>query len=136
MRKIYEAEKMQFTADSFFTETSLDVPAPERSLIFYEPFSGTYFRSTLSRVLQAEYHFNRNFVLGEVLTLNDWYSYLGLPKRHNGDDYCWDCCSLGCDNITWIDFNHIIRSNDEGDYYIIEPQSDPMRIDEIRNTYY
>lgn len=131
----FEAEKMVFTADSFFNTTSLDIPAPERSLIFYEPYSGRYFRSTYSRVLQAEYHMNRNFVLGEVLTLNDWYTYLGLPKLANGDDYCWDICRSGCDNIFWIDFNNEVQETADGEYYIIEPQSDPMRIDEIENSY-
>ena len=126
-----DAEKMVFTAESFMTTTSLDLPVPERSIIFYEPFSGTYFRSTYGRVLQAEYTLNRNFVLGEVITLNDWYSYLGLPRRAGGDDYCWDNCRGGCDGVYWIDFNHIVQETEDGEYYIIEPQSNPMRVDEL-----
>ena len=126
-----DAEKMVFTAESFMTTTSLDLPVPERSVIFYEPFSGTYFRSTYGRVLQAEYTLNRNFVLGEVITLNDWYSYLGLPRRAGGDDYCWDVCRCGCDSVYWIDFNHIVQETEDGEYYIIEPQSNPMRVDEL-----
>ncbi len=131
----FEAEKMTFTADSFMTTTSLDLPIPERSVIFYEPYSGTYFKSTIGRVLQAEYTLNRNFVLGEVITLNDWYSYLGLPRRVDGDSYCWDVCRSGCDNIFWIDFNHIVQETSDGEYYIIEPQSNPMRVDELNNYY-
>lgn len=131
----YNAEKMTFTADSFMSTTSLDLPIPERSVIFYEPYSGTYFKSTIGRVLQAEYTLNRNFVLGEVISLNDWYSYLGLPRRANGDEYCWDICRSGCDSIFWIDFNHIVKTTDEGEYYIIEPQSNPMRVNELGEYY-
>lgn len=126
-----DAEKMVFTADSFMTTTSLDLPIPERSVIFYEPYSGTYFKSTISRVLQAEYTLNRNYVLGDVITLNDWYTYLGLPRRAGGDDYCWDNCRGGCDSIYWIDFNHIVQETADGEYYIIEPQSNPMRVNEL-----
>lgn len=131
----YDANKMYFTADNFFTSTSLDLPIPERSVIFYEPFSDTFFKSTYSRVLQAEYTLNRNFVLGEVVTLNDWFTYLGLPRRADGEYYCWDICWSGNDSIYWIDFNHRVQHNDDGDYYIIEPQSHPVRIDELNNTY-
>lgn len=130
-RPIYEAQKMTFTADCFLTSTTLDIQAPERSLIFYEPYSGTFFRSTISRVIQAEYTLNRNFVLGEAISLNDWYTYLGLPRRSDGNDYYWDICRSGNDDVYWIDFNHITKETSDGVYYIIEPQSNPMRVDEL-----
>lgn len=107
---------------SFFTETvSLDIDnIKEEILIFWEPITGRYFKSTLSRVLQAEYHFNRNYVLGALISLNEYLEFLGIGKVSYGEDIGWWNCSESCEGIGWIDFNHIPATKGDQQYYIID----------------
>ena len=75
---------------------------PENLCTFYDPFSDRYFETTALRVLQAEYHLNRNFVLGGAVTVNDFYQFLGLDVVENGDIFGWTMD----DGLMWIDFDH------------------------------
>lgn len=83
-------------------EGSLDFDAPEETLLFYDSYSERYFNSTISHVLQAEYHLNRNFCLGGDVSVNMFYEFLGLDPIIGGDKFVWDISG----GIGWIDFNH------------------------------
>ena len=123
----YVANHMYFTADSFIQSSSLDIEdLREQRIKCYEPISGRYFESTASRILQAEYSFNRNYVLGDTLTINDWFTYLGLSRLADGDKYGWDVCAASLDGIYWIDFSHSKIGKDENTYYIIEALIGPI----------
>lgn len=96
----------------FNEDTSLEFEgADEETLLFYDSFSERLFESTISRVLEAEYHINRNAALGMYPTLNDFYDLLGLEHTDEGDLYGW---SLYGEDYIWIDFNHIATTLDEG----------------------
>ena len=41
---------------------------PDENRLFYDEYSRRYFESSVSRVLQAEYHLNRNFVMSGHLS--------------------------------------------------------------------
>lgn len=126
-RTAYPAEEIIFTADCFLERTSLRFDdLPEYPVIFYEPLSGRFFQSTATRVLMAEYYFNRDFVLGMSITRNDWFQYLGLTKLAGGDETGWDACMTGLDGIYWIDFSHIKVGTGKDTYYIIDVQYPPM----------
>jgi len=85
--------------------------------LFYDELSERYFTSTLDKVLQAEYHLNRNMTLGMDITLNTWFTYLGLEKQPGGDDIGW---SIN-DNYQWLDFDHYITTIDDNlECYVIE----------------
>ena len=77
--------------------------ADEETRLFYDSFSKRYFESTISRVLQAEYHLNRNFTLGATPSLNDFYDLLGLERTEHGDSIGW---TNSDGSYYWIDFNH------------------------------
>ena len=113
----------------------LDFSQDEDVHLFYDNYSGEYFESTFSRVLQAEYHLNRNFMLGGAVSLNDFYTFLGLEeikkKVKCGDVVGWSNFN---GDLYWIDFDHtrtIIDdvdssssnsvSNDGLVCYVIEP---------------
>ena len=95
--------------------------------LFYDEYSGRYFETTIEKVLLAEYHLNRNYVLRGFAGLNEFYEFLGLEPT----DYCetvgWDICG----EIYWIDFNHrkafIGDDNDGFECYIIEMPYYPRR---------
>ena len=97
----------------------------ETPVLFYDSFSDRYFESTVSKVLQAEYHLNRNFALGAIPALNDFYDFLGLEHTPNGD-------SVGWTNVNgeyyWIDFfhNHAWLTEEEDlECWIIDADQQP-----------
>lgn len=74
----------------------------EDTVLFYDSFSERYFESTPTKILQAEYHANRNFCLGGEVSLNDFYDFLGLETVDIGDEIGW----AQKNGEYWIDFEH------------------------------
>lgn len=96
---------------------------PEVSRTFYDSFSQRYFESTIEKVIQAEYHLNRNFMFAGVIPLNDFYEFLGLEKTELGDAVGWSSCN---GDIYWIDFNHHRLTLDDGmEIYVIDMVFEP-----------
>lgn len=95
--------------------------------LFYDEYSGRYFESTPEKVLLAEYHLNRNYILRGFARLNEFYEFLGLEPTEYGDAVGWDICG----EIYWIDFNHrkaiIGDDTDSFECYIIEMPYYPRR---------
>lgn len=100
------------TATGGFSNSSLEFEdANEEQRLFYDSFSKRYFQATISQVMQAEYHINRNMVLGAFVTLNDFYDFLGISHVEGGDVVGW----LLSDSMYWIDFDNskAIKNNTE-----------------------
>ena len=114
---VEKAEKVPIYAECWCSEYTLGFEnTNEEKLLFYDSYSERYFESTISQVLQAEYHLNRNFAIGRDVTLNDFYLFLGIDKIDGGDDIGWSTM----DGYCWIDFSNISSKLDDGtDYYII-----------------
>lgn len=94
--------------------TELSQKEPIR--LFYDEFSRRYFESTLSAVIQAEYHINRNWCLGEIVLLNEWYEFLGLEQSVEGNELGWFMGSE--DEYFWLDFDHEVKKLEDGTEYI------------------
>lgn len=116
-------------AQGGFYQSDLDFEgASEERRLFYDRFSERYFESTFSKVLQAEYHINRNLCLRGEVTLNEFYSFLGIEPIEGGDSIGW---FIDDDEIYWIDFGHPYMPVDDGlnhdniDCWIIDPVFDP-----------
>ena len=75
--------------------------------LFYDDFSGRYFRSTVEKVQNAEYWINRDLSLRDYATVNEFYEYLGIPPIEGGDELGWSSGS-NFDYYwqSWIDFGH------------------------------
>lgn len=108
-----DLDEVRVTSSGFFGSETLDfegVSEDEPIHTFYDEFSNRYFDSTIEHVLQAEYHLNRNWALGDAVTVNDFYEFLGLCGLTDGDNMGWDW-EMG---ISWLDFNHrVIHKNGE-----------------------
>lgn len=100
-----------YAAGSITSDCSLRVPTEEQSMIFEEWMSGRRFTSTLSRVLEAEYHLNRNFVLGGTASYAEYLEFLGLPHTEEDKDFGWSID----DEFYWIDFDHEIFKDTSGE---------------------
>ena len=110
--------------------SSLGIDSLEQEVkrTFYDVFSKRYFESTLSDVMQAEYHLNRDYVLGRIVTLNELYEFLGIAPVSGGDNLKWSMCD---DEIYWIDFNHRVAILDDGmEVVLIEMVFVPRELDE------
>ena len=78
----------------------------EEEHVFYLPCSDVFFKSTFRRVLEAEYHLNRNFVLRGFVFLTEFHEFLGIepPLPIHQKQFGWGCVEL--DGIGWIDFDN------------------------------
>lgn len=89
---------------------------PKDNRLFYDVFSNRYFESSVVRVIEAEYHLNRNWWLGSAC-LNDFYELLGLDPVDGGDELSW----FPEDGICWLDFDHHKTVLDDGlEVYMVE----------------
>lgn len=90
-------------AQSFFSTSTLDFGLDdEETYIFYLTCSDVFFESTLSKVLEAEYHINRNFAFSGDVRQNEMHEFLGIQRKPEFDDCLW----YMDDDYYWIDFNH------------------------------
>lgn len=133
-----KSNTMPITAGSFVKNSCLDFGEKEEEMLFYDVFSERYFTSTMSKVLQAEYHLNRNYVIGGGVEINQFYDFLGISRVDGGDDVGWSCFD---GEIQWIDFNHTKTTTDDGlEVHVIDMVFEPFELysDEIlsRNDNY
>lgn len=120
LKELYGEEAHNAIIDSIAKEKGME---PEVSRTFYDSFSQRYFESTIEKVIQAEYHLNRNFMFAGVISLNDFYEFLGLEKTELGDAVGWSNCN---GDIYWIDFNHHRLTLDDGmEIYVIDMVFEP-----------
>ncbi len=75
--------------------------------LFYDDFSGRYFRATIEKVQQAEYEINRDLSMRDYATVNEFYEYLDIPPIPGGDELGWST-GMNFDYYwqSWIDFGH------------------------------
>lgn len=109
---------------------SIDISGEPR--LFYDMNRCEYFESTMEAVINAEYHFNRNFSMRGFACLNEFYEFLGLDGIRSGDILGWDCSWLIEDyEATWIDFDHRKVALEGGmECYIIETPIPPKLLED------
>lgn len=93
------------------------LPTYGEIILFHDQYTDKWFESTISQVLQAEYHLNRMFTLNaEGASLADWLEYLGLENDiPESDKLCW--CGWIEDGVYWLDFDHTKINKEGGGYY-------------------
>lgn len=120
---IEKAQDTWITANSFVSNTCLSTDkACGEPVLFYDSWSGRYFENTIEQVMAAEYHINRNFTLRGYVTLNEFYTFLGLEETDHGDGLGWTVE----DELYWVDFNHRKVELEDGlEVIILESDWDP-----------
>ena len=99
----------------------------DETLLFFEEHYGKYFERTMLEVQDAEYQLNRKFAMEGEVSLNDFFSFLGLSETEIGDVLGWSQETI-CDytNPAWIDFEHQLVCMDDGmECYIINMTTTP-----------
>ena len=77
----------------------------------------------MAALINAEYHFNRNFALYGYASLNDFYSFLGLEATEQGEALGWAAWKFYADGFegAWIDIDHRKVTMEDGmECYILE----------------
>lgn len=99
---------------------------------------GVIFRSDMGNIERAFLHFNRNLILGEGRTLEELYSFIGLPEeiwkciqKAPDEDYGWNEyineVEFGC---AFLDYRlEKIEADDGTDIYMINFDIPPYRLD-------
>lgn len=83
----------------------LHVEHPDVMALWYEPYTKTYLRAYEREILHAEYHTNRNFMLGGYISVADWARMLGVPEDKictYHEDEGWSTF----DEYYWFDVTH------------------------------
>lgn len=88
----------------------LNLDVPDGKAIFYDEISGRTVERYEREIMDAEYHFNRNFTLRGYAFLNEFYEFLGLPRTDYGGIAGWSVCQ----GISWVDFEHRLIEQDDG----------------------
>ena len=96
--------------------------------LFYDNFSGRYFRSTLFKVQQAEYYLNRELVMRDYVYLNEFYEWLGIEPIEAGYSLGWSKgLNLAAYWQEWCDFSHSKVVMDDGlECHVIYMMAEPM----------
>lgn len=129
---IEKAKDVGITADTFATRTCLTMEdSCGDPVLFYDTWSDRYFESTIEKVIDAEYHINRNFTLRGFVTLNEFYTFLGLEETEHGDSLGWTIE----DEMYWVDFNHRKVELEDG-LEVILVESDYAPSSEFMTYYY
>ena len=122
-----KCDEVHISAGGLTSAYTQEIESDTEPRLFYDEYSGRYFETTIEKVLLAEYHLNRNYILRGFARLNEFYEFLGLEPTDYGETVGWDICG----EIYWIDFNHrkafIGDDNDGFECYIIEMPYYPRR---------
>ena len=100
---------------------------PGKELLFYEPYTKTYFHAQERDIILAEYHLNRHFCLsGGIAYVDDLLYYLGIEPTAQTDNIGWTAEH----GYYWVDIRHtyIGKHNGEDCYqieYIFDADKDP-----------
>lgn len=91
-----------------------DVYKTGDSILFYDDFSERYFTTTMSAVINAEYHINRNLQLRGYVYLNEFYEFLGLEETPQGNTVGWSMNNIYEGGFAWLDFNNCLVKLEDG----------------------
>lgn len=104
----------------------IDMDTPDAKCVWFDEMSGESFTRYEREIMNAEYHFNRNFTMRGYAYLNEWYSFIGLPPTDDGDLLGWSME----DGISWVDFEHYpIAKDSNSQAYCITPVYGPGMLD-------
>jgi len=97
-----------------------DIVVMDGEELFYDEYSGRYFKSTSEVVKTAEYELNRNFTTRGYCELNEFYELLGIEPTDYGHVIGWNLALGDCwYGYSWIDFKHQVEESENGFEYTI-----------------
>lgn len=132
-----EMAKMVYVTQDGYSLYEPDMDFDSEKLLFHDFVSHRYFNATLPAVLNAQYHLNRNLQLRGYVTLNEFYSFIGIDPVENGDDIGWNMDYILIEmGMLWLDFeNKYMKLEDGMECCIISPFIAPLPFDVMENEF-
>lgn len=129
------AEKIDKKVSEFETWSDEKKPSDDK-ILFIDVFSNQRFWSTELDVLNAQYHYNRNFQIREWATINELYDFYGIDHVEDVDIRGFDLYELESNwGYRTIDFENIRHEEDNGTvWYEIYMAIDPWILWEEETT--
>lgn len=100
---VEKAGDVKITSSYMMDDNDLAIEEQGTTRLFYDVYSERYFESTIEKVMNAEYHLNRNYTLRGSCFLNEFYEFLGIEETEYGSVMGWAPYDEG---MYWIEFNH------------------------------
>lgn len=110
--------------------------------LYYDAFSQRFFWSTPDHILEAMYHFNRNFAIGQFRSISEFYEF--IPELYGKGNNKWDNYIYIADQFwedglsPWIDFSFRKKKLKDGtEYTVIYLDWEPLDrdIEAVRELY-
>ena len=75
---------------------------PDYKRTFVDHISGDEIVGYERDIIDAEYHLNKNYMLGGAVSVTEWREFLGLPYKKEYDDQGWEMSS----GVYFVEFEH------------------------------
>ena len=115
IRKKEYSESIQFMSENDYDE-----------LLYYDEYANRWFKRRPIEMMNAGYQFNRLFILRGYVSLNDYYTLVGLEPTVEGATIGWS--EYNDDGYAWVDIIHRYIESDDDDmpgYYQVEFPFEP-----------
>lgn len=115
IRKKEYSESIQFMSENDYDE-----------LLYYDEYANRWFNRRPIEMMNAGYQFNRLFILRGYVSLNDYYTLVGLEPTVEGATIGWS--EYNDDGYAWVDIIHRYIESDDDDmpgYYQVEFPFEP-----------
>lgn len=115
IRKKEYSESIQFMSENDYDE-----------LLYYDEYANRWFKRRPIEMMNAGYQFNRLFILRGYVSLNDYYTLVGLEPTVEGATIGWS--EYNDDGYAWVDIIHRYVESDDDDmpgYYQVEFPFEP-----------
>ena len=96
------------------TGTTQVIITPKGNTLIMDSLSGRYFRSDLDAIKKAVNDLNRQMTYQNYISLNEWYSEIGLEQVKHGDDMGWNLDG----GLIELDYGTELAENDEPCIYL------------------
>ena len=110
-------------AESDYHEQEISGMIPEEGCeLYYESYSDKWFYATPRTIIEAQYHFNRNFTIGETRSILEYFDFLGIKLDKKERDY-YSQYGFNADEFwdgglkPWIDFIESDKELEDGTKY-------------------
>lgn len=122
-----EIAKTTYVSHDGYLVYNPDMDFESERLLFYDFYSQRYFNATLTAVINAQYHLNRNLTLRGYVTVNEFYEFIGIGSIKDGDEIGWNMDYLMTCGLLWLDFeNRYTKLEDRMECCIVSPYLEPL----------
>lgn len=126
-KKVVTELEYQRASDSqvcIYSDTNSALLPDNEEILFWNEYTG-YFTANKARIMEAEYHLNRNIQLRGDALVTEFIEFLGIDtKKEVPDNLGWCYSSIAEQGYFWLDIEHTLVKTTDGlecynfDFYV------------------